>query len=304
MSLFAAFTAVSSALWILVLTVATCGLMFRTRRFVKDTTLVGPWLWMQGSLCVIGCTHLLVAFANRGSVAESTSWKTAVLFAAAATSFCPLMSLLGAKRPQDRGWHFVVLTLWAILVLPVAESLILRHGQVPDVRGARSWFMLILIGLGITNSLPTRFWFPAILFGGGQLLMLATALPFVRELVDTSPTITGFSCCAMAGFVASQLACGKSQANGSLDAVWCDFRNPFGLLWGLRVAEQVNIAARSADWPLRLRWQGFMDERGEKLDWSSLPEETRKSLRQVVENLLRRFVSQKWIAARLDDAID
>lgn len=256
----------------------------------------------------MGCTHLVVAFAScismDGSVAESTSWETAALFAAASSSFCPLMSLLGAKRPQDRGWHFVVLSLWAILVLPVAESLILRHGQMPDVRGARSWFMLILIGLGITNSLPTRFWLPAILFGSGQLLMLATALPFVREFVDTSWTITGFSCCAAAGIVAATLACGKGKANGSLDAVWSDFRDAFGLLWGLRVAEQINIAARSSNWPLTLRWRGFIDQRGETVDWSSLPEETRKSMRQVMENLLRRFVSQEWIAARMDDAID
>ena len=32
--------------------------------------------------------------------------------------------------------------------------------------------------------------------------------------------------------------------------------------------------------------------------------ETRKSLQQVVENLLRRFVSQEWIAARMHEAID
>jgi len=197
-----------------------------------------------------------------------------------------------------------VLSLWAILVLPVVESLVLRHGQMPDVRGARSWFMLILIGLGIANSLPTRFWFPAILFGGGQLLMLATSLPFVRELVDRSPTIKGFSCCAMAVIVVTRLAIRKRNANDSLDGVWRDFRDAFGLLWGLRVAEQINIAARSSNWRLTLRWRGFIDERGEALEFSSLPEETRKPLQQVLENLLRRFVTQEWIAARMDDAID
>jgi hypothetical protein len=308
MFLFEAFASVAPTLWVFVLTVTTCGLLFRTRRFVKDTTLVGPWYWMQGSLCVMGGAHLVVALANRGvnngSVADSTGWQAAVLFAAAASSFCPLMSLLGAKRPQDRGWHFVVLSLWAILALPVVESLVLRHGQMPDVRGARSWFMLILIGLGIANSLPTRFWFPAILFGGGQLLMLASSLPFVRELVDRSPTIIGFSCCAMACIVAPWLAVRKCKANGSLDGVWRDFRDAFGLLWGLRVAEQINIAARSSNWPLKLRWRGFVDERGAALEFSSLPEATRKSLLQVVENLLRRFVSREWIAARMDDAIE
>ncbi|MEO8494337.1 MAG: hypothetical protein ABI614_04655 [Planctomycetota bacterium] len=304
MSLFAAFATVAPTLWVLVLTVAACSLLFRGRQFVKGTTLVGPWWWMQGSLFVMGSTQLVVVFANSGSAEEPASWETAVLFAAAASSFCPLMSLLGAKRPQDRGWHFVVLSLWAILVLPVAESLVLRHGQMPDVRGARSWFMLILIGLGIINSLPTRFWFPAILYGGGQLLMLANSLPFVREVVDTSPTIIGFSCCALSSIVATQFADCKRKSRGSLDSVWRDFRDAFGLLWGLRVAEQINIAARSSNWPLTLRWRGFVDDQGQTLEFSSLPTESRKPLRHVVDNQLRRFVSPEWIAARMGDPID
>lgn len=304
MSLFAAFAFVPSALWLVVLTVATCGLLLRSRRLVQGTTLVGPWCWMLASLFLIGSTQLAVAFANRGPARAAADWETAVLFAAAASSFCPLMSLLGAKRPQDRGWHFVVLSLWVILVLPVAESLVLRHGQMPDVHGARSWFMLILIALGIANSLATRFWFPAILFGGGQLLMLADSLPIVREFVDASPVIFGFSCCATAAVIATQLAVRGAAVRGSLDAVWRDFRDAFGLLWALRVAEQINLAARSSNWPLSLRWHGFTDERGQTLDWDSLPPDARKLLRQVVHNLLRRFVSQEWIAARTDDAID
>lgn len=304
MSLFAAIAFVTPELWVLVLTVATCGLLLRGRPFVKGTTLVGPWWWLLGSIIVIGGTQLVVAFAGSADVDEPNNWETAVVFAAAATSFCPLMSLLGAKRPQDRGWHFIVLSLWVILVLPVAESLVLRHGQMPDLRGARSWFMLILIGLGVANSLLTRFWFPAILFAAGQVLMLANSLPMIRELVDESPTILGFSCCSAACIVATQIAYRNRQASSSLDVVWRDFRDAFGLLWGLRVAEQINIAARAGHWPLTLRWRGFSDLHGEPLELSSLPEETRKPLRQVVENLLRRFVSQEWIAARMDDTID
>lgn len=304
MSLFAEFAPVSPALWVLVLTVVSCGLLVRRRHLVQGTTLVGPWLWTFGSLCVIGGTHLLIAVAHHGTVNRPTNWETALVFAAAASSFCPLMSLLGAKRPQDRGWHFVVVSLWAILILPVAESLVLRDGQMPDLHGARSWFMLILIGLGIINSLATRFWFPAILLGSGQLLMLANSLPVIREFVDTSPTIKGFTCYAIACIVASQLARAEGKEASSLDIVWRDFRDAFGLLWGLRVAEQVNIAARTCDWPLTLRWHGFVDECGETLDWNSLPDETRKSLHQVMRNLLRRFVSSEWIAVRMGNAID
>ncbi|MEX0819243.1 MAG: hypothetical protein WD070_06610 [Pirellulaceae bacterium] len=308
MTLFAALAFVSPTLWVLVLTVATCGLLLRSWRFVEGTTLVGPWLWTQASLCVIGGTQVAIALAHGGALGgsgnDSANWEAAVLFAAASSSFCPLISLLGAKRPQDRGWHFVVLSLWAILVLPVAESLVLRHGQMPDVQGARSWFMLILIGLGVINTFPTRYSFPGLLFGGGQLLMLADSLPIVRELFDASPMVAGFSGCAISVMMAARLAGRRTQAKGSLDVVWRDFRDSFGLLWGLRIQEQINITARSSKWPLRLRWHGFVDERGEPLDFGALPEETRRPLHQATENLLRRFVSSDWIAARMGKAID
>ena len=304
MPLFAEIVLVPPALWVVVLTAAACGQLLYRRQLVQQTTLVGPWLWTLGSVCAIGAAHLMIAVTNRNTAHEPTRWETALVFAAAASSFCPVMSLLGAKRPQDRGWHFVVISLGAILILPVAESLVLRDGQMPDVQGARSWFMLVLVGLGITNFLATRYWFPAILFGSGQLLMLSNSLPFISEFVDTSPTITGFACCAVACIVASQIAIRRTPAAGSLDIVWRDFRDAFGLLWGLRVAEQVNVAARTAGWPLTLRWHGFVDERGESLDWSSLPEVTRNSLHQVIQNLLRRFVSSEWIAARMQNSKD
>lgn len=304
MPLLAEFVLVPPALWVVVLTAASCGQLLYRRRLVQHTTLVGPWLWTLGSVCAIGGAHLMIAVAHHNNVGENARWESALVFAAAASSICPLMSLLGAKRPQDRGWHFVVFSLWAILILPVTESLVLRDGQMPDVQGARSWFMLVLIGLGITNFLATRYWFPAILFGVGQLLMLSKSLPLICEFVDASPTITGFACCVLACIVASQLAIRRAPAAGSLDVVWRDFRDAFGLLWGLRVAEQVNVAARTAGWPLTLRWHGFVDERGESLDWNSLPDVTRKSLHQVIQNLLRRFVSSGWIAVRMENAID
>lgn len=252
----------------------------------------------------MGGTQSILLVASQIAGRESAHWEAALVFAAASSSFCPLMSLLGAKRPQDRGWHFVVLSLWAILILPVAESLVLRHGQMPDVQGARSWFMLILIALGITNFLPTRFGIPAALFGIGQLLMLADSLPLIRDFFDSSPTVTGFSCCATANIVASALGSRRNARPRSLDRVWRDFRDAFGLLWGLRVAEQINIAARSSKWPLTLRWWGFVGDDGSKLDFDDLPDETQKPLLQVTQNLLRRFVSSNWIAARLGDGID
>ncbi len=294
----------SSAVWALLLAVIAVVCLLRSRRVVENTTLVGPWGWLITSIVVMVCANVIVLLVERSTDTQPVVWKMPVLFAAAATSFCPLISLLGAKRPQDRGWHFIVGTLWAILILPVAESLVLRHGQMPDVAGARSWFMLILIAVGIINSLPTRFWLAGLIFAAGQVAMLAASLPIVRDRVDQSTPLAGLALCSLGVIIAAMLALRRHHVPSSLDSAWLDFRDRFGLLWGLRVAEQVNVAARTAEWPFSLRWRGFVDDEGDSLDANSLSADTRQALEQVLNNLLRRFVSADWIASRTPEDID
>jgi hypothetical protein len=51
----------------------------------------------------------------------------------------------------------------------------------------------------------------------------------------------------------------RSPPAGSddFDALWLDFRNRFGAVWGLRVREQFNRAAANAGWPVTLQWHGL-----------------------------------------------
>ncbi len=285
--------------WTMLIGGAACAVLWRSQSQVRGTTLVGPWLWTLVSLVSLVITQMVSSF-----VGDQALWTSSLEFAAIATSFCPLMSLLGAKRPQDQAWHFIVLTLWIILVLPVAESWILRHGQMPDLRGARSWFMLVLILLGVANSLPTRFWFPALLSGVGQVAMLADYLPIVRELVENPPIAVGFTAYAMAVIFAARIARRRPSHAHPWDHLWLSFRDEFGLLWGLRVAERINAAAQISEWPLILRWDGFHDLTGQPWCATSITEEVQEGLRQTMTNLLRRFVSPEWIAQRLSETRD
>ncbi len=66
------------------------------------------------------------------------SWAAPARYIAAMSTFSPIMALLGAKRPQDRGWQFIVATLWAILSLPACEWLL--FGGVAEIHPARFWF--------------------------------------------------------------------------------------------------------------------------------------------------------------------
>ena len=77
---------------------------------------------------------------------------------AATSTFCPVVALLGAKRPQNRPWFWIVLSLWGVAVLPVVESLIVQPDDWIEVHPLWQWFDAILVFVGCANHLPTRFW--------------------------------------------------------------------------------------------------------------------------------------------------
>jgi hypothetical protein len=82
------------------------------------------------------------------------------------------------------------------------------------------------------------------------------------------------------------------------DRLWLAFRDSFGALWAIRIAEQINQVAEKQQWSFRLRWAGFREiATGKALAQS--PFEQEPMLAQVVENLFRRFVNAPWIEARL-----
>src|SRR5581483_5962723 len=149
-------------------------------------------------------------------------------------------------------------------------------------------------------------WLPALLVAGGHVIALSPYLPLVRrELVSSSGAVAlwvmtgGF---VIAWFVARTPARGAS----AYDRVWLDFRDSFGLLWGLRVQERINALARQEKWGLELWWSGFRSSRGEEMlggeALTEAPAAIEPVLRTSVKGLLRRFVSNEWIEQRLGTA--
>ncbi|MEK6234926.1 MAG: hypothetical protein N2C14_09455, partial [Planctomycetales bacterium] len=97
------------------------------------------------------------------------------------------------------------------------------------------------------------------------------------------------------------------KAEHPADRAWLDFRDAFGALWGLRVAERFNAAAEQYDYGGRLRWHGLDAEilEADVLDPESLrpddpanERELPENMRRVLEILLQRFVSREWLRDR------
>ncbi|MEX0677768.1 MAG: hypothetical protein WD063_11875 [Pirellulales bacterium] len=254
---------------------------------LRGTTLVAPWVWSLVALASLAATEILIALSG----SPPPEWAAQLRFAAAVSTFCPAMALFGAKRPQNRGWQLVVLSLWAILSLPSIEWLL--FGGLREIHPARCWFLAVLMAVGAANGLGTRYWPSSLLYCGGQLALVA---PFI-----SAQAVQGASLARLAGMSALVLAWlliaaelpRRRAAAWPLDRAWLDFRDGFGAVWALRVAERMNASASMYDWPLTLTWRGFVARPSGAT--AGVPSTVEESLR----TLLRRFVSPDWIDARL-----
>ncbi len=257
---------------------------------VRGTTLVAAWYWSVLSWASISTVEVIAAVQGNP---PADSGLVSLRFVAIMSAFCPTMAVLGAKRPQDTAWQFIVFSLWAILSLPGAEWLLFGGPQ--EIHTARFWFLVALIGVGALNGLATRFWPSSLLFCLGQIALL---IPYL------SPGQTLFHARLEPGVGQTLMLCSwilmaagvprAARAAMPLDRVWLDFRDAFGAVWGLRVVERMNASAAMYDWPVMLTWRGFCDRHTGAVA-ESVPAAVEESLR----TLLRRFVTPAWIDARL-----
>jgi len=264
------------------------------KRTLAGTTLVAPWWWSLAVLVSLTAVEAIAA------VTSTATWVAPLRYLAAMSTFTPIMALLGAKRPQDRGWQFIVLSLWGILSLPAFEWLL--FGGVAEIHPARFWFLIILIGVGATNHVGTRWWPASLFYSAGQVVLL---LPYFSATPPLAPHLAAWlgTACIVASWALMALDWPRARAaRTSLDRVWIDFRDAFGAVWALRVAERINSSAAMYDWPVALGWQGFVrrltsGEAGHETarEVVDVPPAVEESLRTI----LRRFVSAEWIDLRL-----
>jgi hypothetical protein len=269
--------------------VAGLAILLLARRSIRETTLVSAWWWTLAGLALWGAAEL---FRLEGPLR----------FAAIGLSFCPAVALVGAKRPQHLAWNFVVASLWAIVVLPAAEAMFLHPGRPLEMGDARGWFLWILILLAPVNFILTRHWPSALLLAAGQIVALGEHLPLIRRELMAHAALLGLVLAALAMCVA-WMTSASARRSLAYDRLWLDFRNTFGLLWSLRVQERINAAAKQYDWPLELAWSGFC-EKSNGAPLIEVDPAIEPALRTTVKGLLRRFVSNRWIADRHAAGLD
>jgi hypothetical protein len=270
--------------------------LFWGRTALRGVTMMAPWAWSVASLASLSVVQLLDVLNL-----VRTSWLAPLAFAAAMTTFCPAMAVLGAKRPQNGPWRFVVLTMLALLWMPVVDALLLRPGEGLHLAPPWRWFLLVMMLLGATNYLPTRFWPSALLVLTAQFCLIRDQLPL--PAIPVAAPLAYAVGLALAA-CATLLVCigwpASRAARGPFDRLWIDFRDTFGAVWGLRVQERMRALAEKNGWRTTFNWQeiGVADEE------ASASVEEVEATKQAYRSILWRFVPPRWIDLRLGESVD
>jgi hypothetical protein len=266
--------------------------LWNYRTALAETTLVSAGWWSAAATAVIAGVEL-----SKAAFPLAEAWLAPLRFCAAALAFCPFVAVLGAKRPQHLAWNFVVLALWGIVSLSAFTALAMQRNDRFVLGDARAWLLWVLILMGLVNYLPTGNRLAALLVALGQIILFAPHLPLLRGINWLANLPAGPSLGLFVFAVALAAARLRSKAGADpFDQLWFDFRDLFGLLWGLRLQERVNAASTAAKWDVELSWNGFPGK--------GIPAQHRDALRQAMTGLLRRFVSHEWIAARQEKGVD
>jgi hypothetical protein len=202
--------------------------------------------------------HTSLAHALAWAWAAWAAWLAAFMFSddgtlaryvALSLTGCAGVAVLGARRPHVGAWNFVVVSLLAVLLLPVAQGWGKPALSVPYLA-----FLGATVAVGWLNYLPTRL-LPAVLWfgiGTGAEMAELCGLNFHPALLGATRVFL-----ALSPWIALVGLPPRRPETSMLDQEWLSFRDRFGVVWSQRSREQFNRAAANAGWPITLSWHGF-----------------------------------------------
>jgi hypothetical protein len=203
-----------------------------------------------------------------------------------------LISVLNARTPGERVWAGLMFLLVVVFLIPwLEEAGRMRRVQgltLPHLDSPWTIFYGLLVVVGVTNYLPTRYGVAAACLG---LALVLEYLGLTRP--DWSAPRRAVVCEWVAWTLGLSFWIARSSAGGSrptagFDGLWLWFRDHWGVVWALRTQERFNRTAEQAGWNVRLSWFGLepvapLDD-GQAL---AAPAEAETTLR----GLIRRFVA-------------
>jgi hypothetical protein len=173
-----------------------------------------------------------------------------------------LGSVLNARAPGGRVWAGLMAILILVFLIPWLEGpwRVRRAGGLTLLHLDAPWtiFYWLLVVVGVTNYLPTRFGLAA---GWLALGFLLEYLGLTRDDWPESrrAALWAWSTWALAAaaWSARRGARNEPTARTDLERLWFWFRDLWGVVWALRIQERFNRTGEWKGWPIRLGWFGL-----------------------------------------------
>jgi hypothetical protein len=275
--------------------IASTVLAWRTAwRGASGTALRPALVWFALALALSFCAQVS-ALAEPLSSGRPLAGRLTYLFVLA--MLAGLVTVLNARTPGERVWAGLMIVLVGVFMIPwLEEAGRMRRPQgVVLVHLDSPWtlFYGLLVLVGVTNYLPTRFGLAAAILGVGFFLeylgLTRSEWPAERRAVVWEWVAWTFTLAAWA----ARYSPSYLQPAGGFNAIWFWFRDHWGVVWALRNQERFNRTAGLAGWRIRLTWYGLQPVDGvDHVHELLVPGEAESAFR----GLLRRFAQ----AERLD----
>jgi hypothetical protein len=228
-------------------------------RGARGTALRPALVWVALALALSVVAQLVALCeplaAGRPGAERSTYVAILALLAA-------VVSVLNARTPGGKVWAGLMVLLVVVFLIPwLEEPTRLRRGQgLAQVHLDAPWtiFYGLLVIVGLTNYLPTRFGIAAatlgLAFGLEYLGLTRLDWPAARRATLWSWIAWTL---AVSVWVARWSARRDPTARGTCERLWLWFRDHWGVVWALRVRERFNRSAEISRWPVRITWFGL-----------------------------------------------
>jgi hypothetical protein len=265
------------------------------------TALRGALAWVAVG---IGLGIAAQAVAGFEPVFLGRPWAGRLTYLMVLAALAALISVLGARRPGSGAWSILMVLLVVVFLIPWLEhwGKVRRGPGLGQARLDSPWtlFYGLLVLAGVTNYLPTRYGPAAAALGLG---LVAEYLGLTRQgwpppLLARTWAFVAWSL-SLGLWLASWSASRTVPVASPADRLWLWFRDHWGVVWALRIAERFNRTAEQARWPARLSWFGLAAEPPAGAVISTV---TRDQALAALRNLIRRFATARRVDALLESA--
>jgi hypothetical protein len=257
--------------------------LWRLWRATRLSALRSAAAWSSFALANWGLLAVCAAFEPQ---AGAWTWLRFWRLGATVLLAAPPVAVLGARRPGDRAWNLIVLSLLVVFALPGLEQWLLDRSLDPNraiMDRPRTVFFCLVVLVGVGNYLPTRFGVAALVLAAGLAVEVASVGPWPVS-APASQSLTSLAG-VLLGLGAWTAWLMRRPTPLGLVGAWLWLRDGWGVVWAIRFRDRWNAAAQFHGWPVRLTWRGF-----DPPDWSTVGDGScAEAAEGQFRTLLRRF---------------